>query len=56
MKPMYPVRNCWGGMVAFDAQFSQPVDNTTSTTTSVVEVAGPQLQAHFRALQDVDLF
>ncbi|KAL2852858.1 cryptococcal mannosyltransferase 1-domain-containing protein [Aspergillus pseudoustus] len=48
-KDAVPVRSCWGGMVAFDAQLFQPRDSS-------VEVAGPELPARFRALQDVGLF
>jgi hypothetical protein len=48
-----PVRSCWGGMVAFDAQFFQ----LDQTAASRVEIADPRgLPARFRALQDVDLF
>ncbi|KAH8434300.1 glycosyltransferase family 69 protein [Aspergillus melleus] len=50
-KDAVPVRSCWGGMVAFDAQFFQPGEAAPG-----VEVAGPSLPARFRALQDVDLF
>ncbi|KAL2814188.1 cryptococcal mannosyltransferase 1-domain-containing protein [Aspergillus granulosus] len=50
-KDAVPVRSCWGGMVAFDAQFFQPGERVPG-----VEVAGPSLPARFRALQDVDLF
>jgi hypothetical protein len=51
-KDAVPVRSCWGGMVAFDAQFFQPGE----TAGPKVEVAGSSLPARFRALQDVDLF
>ncbi|KAL5046191.1 hypothetical protein BDW71DRAFT_67101 [Aspergillus fruticulosus] len=49
-KDAVPVRSCWGGMVAFDAQFFQ-YDNRAN-----VEVAGESLPARFRALRDEDLF
>ncbi|KAL4935305.1 hypothetical protein BDV06DRAFT_131235 [Aspergillus oleicola] len=47
-----PVRSCWGGMVAFDAQFIQ----TRTKAGPQPEVAGESLPARFRALQDEDLF
>jgi hypothetical protein len=43
-KDAVPVRSCWGGLFAFDAQFFQPVE----TAFSKVEVAGSSLPARFR--------
>ncbi|KAL3493197.1 cryptococcal mannosyltransferase 1-domain-containing protein [Aspergillus germanicus] len=51
-KDAVPIRSCWGGMVAFDAQFFQ----AGVTAGPKVEFAGSSLPASFRALQDVDLF
>lgn len=50
-KDAVPVRSCWGGMVAFDAQFFQH-----DTEKPPVETAGENLPARFRASQDVNLF
>ncbi|RDW93604.1 glycosyltransferase family 69 protein [Aspergillus mulundensis] len=49
-KDAVPVRSCWGGMVAFDAQFFQ------QDTRTNVEIAGDSLPARFRALRDENLF
>ncbi|KAL4815240.1 cryptococcal mannosyltransferase 1-domain-containing protein [Aspergillus spinulosporus] len=49
-KDAVPVRSCWGGMVAFDAQFFQ------NSTGPIVDVAGDTTPARFRALRDEDLF
>ncbi|KAL4780029.1 cryptococcal mannosyltransferase 1-domain-containing protein [Aspergillus varians] len=51
-KDAVPVRSCWGGMVAFDAQFFQS-HNKINTS---VAVAGESLPARFRALQDPNIF
>ncbi|KAL4927969.1 glycosyltransferase family 69 protein [Aspergillus undulatus] len=49
-----PVRSCWGGMVAFDAQFFQK--HTEAGAETLPEIAGGSLSARFRALKDGDLF
>ncbi|KAL4922671.1 cryptococcal mannosyltransferase 1-domain-containing protein [Aspergillus aurantiobrunneus] len=49
-KDAVPVRSCWGGMVAFDAQFFQ------SDTRANASVAGGSFPARFRALRDPDVF
>ncbi|BCS23802.1 glycosyltransferase family 69 protein [Aspergillus puulaauensis] len=50
-KDAVPVRSCWGGMVAFDAQFFQHDKGRLAA-----EAAGGNLPARFRASQDVNMF
>ncbi|PYI07209.1 hypothetical protein BO78DRAFT_443481 [Aspergillus sclerotiicarbonarius CBS 121057] len=55
-KDAVSVRSCWGGMVAFDAQFFQGKTRTTNPEVSVSGKSKSLLPARFRALQDINLF